>query len=558
MSSAWLGAASGRPAVELLVTGVGSGERLPIPLGVDDSYAFDDGLARIGWVAVLVGYQLVALTDGNLLRPVRLPDAWSVEPAADPRLALVSRYYGRSREAGEPQTIELLDSTGRTLASLLDPGWGLVGELRTGLVVTRDALVAWDGTRHPLPRAGTPEAVIAGRCVVMVDGSLVNVVDTENSREATCSLPEAFSHLSSPSYDSTASSVAFHLWHRDALRLWNASEVLVATKTGPPRVFQVDFEPHSLVWLDHERLLIVGEGAHCVLETDGGRQSEIAGLPRSACPRIDVSRRFDPEQLRSALRPPWKGAIPDAVRNDLMKQSRERIRTAAIATGLSVDSVLTAASEAVRLRSCLAPKRISVGESHFGGVPDLPRGRSWPTSDGVPMAFLVQVRCDELSAALPERGLPTAGSLVVFAAIDEEALSPVDVHVEVLPPGELRRQSWPRALPKELRYRPSLAVAEPMLSVPDWPALQEIAPVDEGDRFVTMTRLSGPAHQVLGNPRTVQGHPPPRGFQLLLQLDSDALIGATFGDGGSLLIWYRAGAAVTGVIEGCVVEMDSP
>jgi hypothetical protein len=44
MNGMWLGATSGKPAVEVIT--VPDGERLPLPLGVDDGYAFDHGLLR--------------------------------------------------------------------------------------------------------------------------------------------------------------------------------------------------------------------------------------------------------------------------------------------------------------------------------------------------------------------------------------------------------------------------------------------------------------------------------------------------------------------------------
>jgi hypothetical protein len=72
----WLGATGVRPAVELLVAP--GGERLPLPLGVDDSYGFDNAMPRVGWVAAQVGYEVVAITDGDLLRPG--PPSRRVEP----------------------------------------------------------------------------------------------------------------------------------------------------------------------------------------------------------------------------------------------------------------------------------------------------------------------------------------------------------------------------------------------------------------------------------------------------------------------------------------------
>src|SRR5215217_7173902 len=89
-----LAASEGRPVAQLIATNVG--ERTPLPVGLDESYAFDHALSRDGWVMLQVGYQVGGLRDGDLLHMTRLPDAWTVAPAADDRHVVVNRYFGRS------------------------------------------------------------------------------------------------------------------------------------------------------------------------------------------------------------------------------------------------------------------------------------------------------------------------------------------------------------------------------------------------------------------------------------------------------------------------------
>jgi hypothetical protein len=554
MSHAWLGATGGRPTVELLLAP--DDERLPLPLGVDDSYAFDDGLARAGWVAIRVGYQMVALHDGDLLHSTRLPDCWSVVPAADHGLVLISRYSGRSRPAGEPQTTELIDSTGQVLRSVTADVWGVVGELESGLIVARDSLVSWTGERQRLPAPGQAHAVCSARFVVMTDPDsgappVVRVVDTLTGLEQSCPLMPPAQVLVIGCYDATASSVAFPQPDGD---------VLVVTSSGVPRWLHVEIARPSVVWLDSDHLAVIGERKHCVVDVRTGVSSPLEGVPRRAFPRVDVSGRFDPEQLRGALRPAWKGRIPDREREVHVERARQRIRIAAEQAAIPADALLALSAPAIRLRSCVAPKRVAVGISRFGGEPDLPPKRDWPMSRGVPMAFLAQFRCEELNAALPAAVLPTDGMLVVFVGLEADGgfpPTPDSVHAEVIPTRGLRRRPWPSDLADELRFAVALAVSEPTLTLPDWPMLEEIASPDEAEELLRAVRTPGSAHQLLGHPSTIQGSPPPDGGRLLMQIDSDPLLGTVFGDGGRLHIWAPIAGSPFSALEECIVELDS-
>jgi hypothetical protein len=541
-----LGHASGKPVVELL-TGSG-GERFPLPLGLDDSYAFDHGLPRVGWVAVHVGYQVAALRDGDLFHASRLPDAWSLAPAADPTLVLARRYFGRSRQQGEPETIELVDAFGATLRSVTAEVDGVAGELRTGVVVCRDRLLAWDGTMRALGAPGRAEAVVGGRYVVLLEHerARVRLFDPEAERTVgTSILPPLF--LGRAAYNADASAVA--------VTGWNSRDVLVADAEGAIEWFTVGFDPHSAVWTSKTDLLLVGDRNHCSIDVPTGAQSSLEGFPRRAYPRVDVSGRFDLEELRAATRPPWTGPVSEEIRSELMERSRARIRAAADHAGLASDP-LDAALAAIRIRSCVPPKQLPVGASRLGGRPDLPVGTKWPSHRNLPMAFLCQLRCDELGAALPDRDVPPDGLLLVFAAIVPEDANAERAHVEVVPTAGLRRRPWPKGLPHELRYSSSLAVAEPVLSHPDWHVLRETSPEAAVERFRELVRLPGPEHQLFGHPATIQDTEPPSGYELLMQFDGDSLIEASFADGGRLHFWWRAGSSLTGVIEDCVVEME--
>lgn len=61
-----------------------------------------------------------------------------------------------------------------------------------------------------------------------------------------------------------------------------------------------------------------------------------------------------------------------------------------------------------------ALKGLELGDSRFGGLPDLPPGVAWPARDGVPMEFVAQIRLADVAAHDPENDLPHSGSLLFF------------------------------------------------------------------------------------------------------------------------------------------------
>ena len=117
--------------------------------------------------------------------------------------------------------------------------------------------------------------------------------------------------------------------------------------------------------------------------------------------------------------------------------------------------------------------------------------------------------------------------------------------------------AWPPELAEEIRYEPSLAVAEPTLSFSEWPGLDADAPEDTVRQFRELIARPGPDHRLLGHPSTIQGHGPVAGYELLLQLDSDPMTGMTFGDGGRIHIWCAIDAQWSGEIPNCEIDVDS-
>jgi len=187
------------PAVWLL--NLDTGESLPVPTPLDNGGAFDHGLGRRGWVAAQVEYQVGGYADGgDLSRPVLLPQAWQMYPAATDDLVLLAPYFGRSSAPGEPERVVVAGRDGGVHRSMVLP-WDvdarLAGEIAAGLV-TWAGIAGWDGQIYPLPgdRTGDPYtdpgpvAVLAGRVIVFEGVDYLETLDVESGTRNRVAIPE--------------------------------------------------------------------------------------------------------------------------------------------------------------------------------------------------------------------------------------------------------------------------------------------------------------------------------------------------------------------------------
>lgn len=546
MCPLWLGATGRRPAVEALRAP--GGGRVPLSLPGDIG-AFDHGVPRDGWIAVQIEQQVIALVDGAWFRPVSLGRSWRITPAADPELLIVTRDYADGPE--RLLKVEIVASAGKVVSSAVTPWVNVAGQLLTGDIVSAQGLISTDGDLRSAPWTGEPQAVLAGRYVVTAEQGLVRMYDTQHGTEIICELPEdAF--LLQGVHDSGAANVAFKQWREP----W----VLIASAECGLRVFELGFPQHSAAWLDSDHVLLIGDQRHAVLDIGSGERSTIEGIPVDAHPRVDATGRFAFEQVEAAQRPRFTGPITPELRERMLAEDRLRMAEAAKAAQLPAD-VIDRSVPAIRIRSCIAPARVPVGASRFGGRPDLPDGYAWPTHRGEPMAFLAQLRCDELHAAVPDSDVPATGLLIVFVAVEHNDGQVICLdsggHLAVVPTNRLKRRDWPANLSPDARYAASLAVPEPMLSPPDRYDLTDEIFDEAVERFLDAIRATGPLHQLLGHPSTVQKPYISEDRRQLLRLDSDSLNGTLFGDGGSLQITIPSDARFEDALAGSEVTIDT-
>ena len=197
---------------------------------------------------------------------------------------------------------------------------------------------------------------------------------------------------------------------------------------------------------------------------------------------------------------------------------------------------------------------IPVGASKFGGAPDVPQGFEWPSWDGQPLGFMAQINLEDIAPFDLEGTLPASGILSFFYCANHD----------FWPRGAADKEGWRvcyfeqdlrRAKePPALRAWCVTAVisANVVCNMPQslfW-ELQEAcetwteAAWEQWEKSLAELYPQKP-HLMLGYPREVQSdarevvsQATERGeasdWHLLLQMDTDAEIGFTWGDGGAI------------------------
>ncbi|HEX6813343.1 MAG TPA: YwqG family protein [Planctomycetota bacterium] len=212
--------------------------------------------------------------------------------------------------------------------------------------------------------------------------------------------------------------------------------------------------------------------------------------------------------------------------------------------------------------------------SHLGGTPDLPRATAWPQWNDRSLAFLAQIRLEDLPAA-PELGLPRRGLLAFFYDQEQSTwgFAPADrgscqvIHSPDAAACEPR--DFPADVDTSCRYAPVPVEPVAELSLPSTQS-EVIEPLalteDESDALVD---LAESGHWLAGYPAPVQNDTmelecaitaagvycgdgkayedarlpewkrQAKEWQLLLQLDSDDDANWMWGDMGCLYFWVR-------------------
>jgi uncharacterized protein YwqG len=220
------------------------------------------------------------------------------------------------------------------------------------------------------------------------------------------------------------------------------------------------------------------------------------------------------------------------------------------------------------------------GLSRLGGLPDLPPGTSWPGWKGCSMAFIAQIRLEDLAPFEPASQLPKTGLLSFFYDANQETYGadPEDCGGwEVFYFGgeskDWRLAQAPRDLPADAIFCPCALKFSSELTLPSSPG-QHLPDFDWSDseiqlyedflaKFPTPDDYSLVHHRMFGHPNQLQDDmqlqcaltAPSIGsqaeavadeaaqqkseWQLLLQVDSDRDAAMKWATNGLLYFWIK-------------------
>jgi uncharacterized protein YwqG len=177
----------------------------------------------------------------------------------------------------------------------------------------------------------------------------------------------------------------------------------------------------------------------------------------------------------------YQAALPDEGLVDLLARR---------GLGHRVPAILRVTRPCVWLETCRDDDaQLPVGTSKLGGAPDLPPAVTWPTWHERPLAFLAQIRLEEVRACDEAGDLPAAGLLSFFCAHptgyepqygdDEDDFDPASWRVLFLQENlsALARRLPPTTLPAESQF-----------------AACSMSP----SRLLTLPSVDGPEYETMG------------------------------------------------------------
>jgi uncharacterized protein YwqG len=236
---------------------------------------------------------------------------------------------------------------------------------------------------------------------------------------------------------------------------------------------------------------------------------------------------------------PWQltvggslGERPVAAEPAKRRVGEDELRRLAVEAGLGdrLDDVVAQARTSFRMTRGEWSAR-----SRLGGAPDLPPGFAWPARGGRDLAFVGQIRLEEVAAVAPPSPLPDEGALLCFFDLDgrPNGYAPADrgsCRVVLLdaPAGELERAPEQRAtllelplafsaeltLPGEAAGLPASLALDPD-GLDAWQRLREALAGAQGVEVEDRAEDWHALHRLLGHPDTTAD-----GMQLDAQLAS--------------------------------------
>ena len=251
--------------------------------------------------------------------------------------------------------------------------------------------------------------------------------------------------------------------------------------------------------------------------------------------------------------------------------------------GRLLPNIQSLLQESIRLNiTSSEPTTTLAGVSRIGGLPDVPKGFTWPNWKDVPMSFIAQVRLEDIAGFAPAKKLPQAGMISFFYDSKQDTYggSPDDrggwaviffdkTACEALttsgaPIGLLESaifNSYPLSFSREFTLPTS--AAQHLVNF-DWTDAEVRGYEDFLSVFPTSDDYTLPHHRMFGHPNQMQDDmqlqsalysngllsiDDPQAailsqkkeeWLLLLQVDSDARTGMKWATSGMLYFWINA------------------
>lgn len=216
-----------------------------------------------------------------------------------------------------------------------------------------------------------------------------------------------------------------------------------------------------------------------------------------------------------------------------------------------VDAIMALTIPAVKMKTYLVEDDLPLGTSRMGGAPDLPPGAPWPESKGRPMEFLAQIDFAAAAAAYRLPDFPDSGWVALFRdlrAMEEGDYDDrrqwqwlqFDCPAEILVRNEQPLDVTERFNFCEIIFEPELCLpndVQERFAAAD-PALEEEI-YEYLDNTIWDIR-NGPYHRLGGIPMLIQSDIDDyRGWEFLMQIDSDDEVGWMWGDMGRIYNWGK-------------------
>lgn len=236
--------------------------------------------------------------------------------------------------------------------------------------------------------------------------------------------------------------------------------------------------------------------------------------------------------------------------------------------------IIKVALPSIRLWTSVANEtQLIQGTTKFGGSPEVPLEKAWPTYNDVPLPFLAQINLADTMPYDTDHLLPETGILSFFFSIDafferqqSNNTGATAWHVWYTQnPSQVQRVPVPEVISAKRRYRASTITFSTEITLPDYSQFDSTSIVrlgqaepftDDEERAyhdIQAQLISAsesahhiPLHRMLGYPDVVQWdmYDDLKGsgtdWQLLFQMDSDSIPETNWGDTGRIYFWIRS------------------